>query len=283
MDVAEEVPVLSGKSDADMDLALAALADDTRSHDVLSFSNQELKILELYDELKEIELEKAVARAQLAKANGKLYLRHHGILSNGKRSFTERRYRLGRIANQASSKRPPRCQSYIHAQRKRSRECHRGRPYLEGGPRWSERNGDRKVPTPVLRHVCTLTVSTRALHPAIDERDLLAMSQANLSATFQTIMNDTTMLQAENIKAMQHNRELAATVWDLAGELRTQDPESIDDIELRERLETLRREGKDSRRRFRMLKSLASGMVVGSGVDWAEDAKLRDIVLDSED
>ena len=55
------------------------------------------------------------------------------------------------------------------------------------------------------------------------------------------------------------------------------------DPKLREGLEELEASAKASRQRWRVLKSLVSGVVVGSGADWARDEELRDMVLDSED
>lgn len=42
----------------------------------------------------------------------------------------------------------------------------------------------------------------------------------------------------------------------------------------------LEAELKGSRQRWRVVKGTASAIVAGSGVDWARDAELRDIVLD---
>lgn len=76
---------------------------------------------------------------------------------------------------------------------------------------------------------------------------------------------------------------MAATLWDLASQLKAQDLDGIDDIELREKLERSQKESRESRRRFRILKGLTAGVVAGSGVDWARDDELRALVLDDED
>ena len=109
------------------------------------------------------------------------------------------------------------------------------------------------------------------------------MSQTNLSSALQSTLNTITMVQADNVKAMRKNRELTATLWELASELKTQDLEAIDDIELRNSLESIRAESREFRKKFRTIKGLASGVVAGSGVDWARNETLRDIVLDDED
>ena len=61
------------KSDKDIDAALAGFADDTWSRDALSFSPQEQRVLDLYDQLKELELEKALVQAQNDHANGTVH------------------------------------------------------------------------------------------------------------------------------------------------------------------------------------------------------------------
>lgn len=38
-----------------------------------------------------------------------------------------------------------------------------------------------------------------------------------------------------------------------------------------------------SRRKWRVVKAVAAAVVAGSGVDWARDPELRDVVLDDED
>lgn len=37
-----------------------------------------------------------------------------------------------------------------------------------------------------------------------------------------------------------------------------------------------------SKQKWRVMKGTASGVVAGSGVDWAGDSELRDVVLESE-
>ena len=123
----------------------------------------------------------------------------------------------------------------------------------------------------------------RALHPVVDERDIVSMAQTNLSTRLQSITNEITLAQTENIKFAKANRELAATLWALTDQLKLQDIENISDPALKSEIETLQAKTKESKRRYRVMKGLVSGIVAASGVDWATDDELRDLVLDAED
>lgn len=68
----------------------------------------------------------------------------------------------------------------------------------------------------------------------------------------------------------------------LAEEAKTQRKEDISDPKARRQLEVLDAEVKISRQRFRIMKGTASATIAGSGVDWARDPKLLEIVLDGD-
>lgn len=70
---------------------------------------------------------------------------------------------------------------------------------------------------------------------------------------------------------------------DLAGKLKAQNIDEIDDPELRTQLDDLRGDIKESKARWRIMKSVVAAIIAGSGVDWARDGDLRDLVLDEED
>jgi hypothetical protein len=68
----------------------------------------------------------------------------------------------------------------------------------------------------------------------------------------------------------------------LADEANTQRKEDIDDPRARQQLDELETEMRISRQRFRIMKGTASAAIVGSGIDWARDPKLLEIVLDED-
>ncbi len=78
------------------------------------------------------------------------------------------------------------------------------------------------------------------------------------------------------------NAELATTMLALAEEADTQRKEDIQDPKARQQLDELEVSMKTSRQRWRILKETASATIVGSGIDWARDPQLLDIVLDNE-
>ena len=61
------------------------------------------------------------------------------------------------------------------------------------------------------------------------------------------------------------------------------DPHADADPALRTQVRDLEAEVRDARRRWRVVKAGAAAVVAGSGVDWARDPALRDVVLDGGD
>ena len=69
----------------------------------------------------------------------------------------------------------------------------------------------------------------------------------------------------------------------LAEAVKSQSADDIDDQRLREQIKTVEKELKDSRRRMKTLKGILSAMIVGSGINWAADEELRELVMDDEE
>ena len=90
-------------------------------------------------------------------------------------------------------------------------------------------------------------------------------------------------MEQANIVANQKNRELSETMLALAEAVKSQSADDIDDQRLREQIKTVEKGLKDSRRRMKTLKGILSAMVVGSGINWAADGSLVDLVMDDED
>jgi hypothetical protein len=78
------------------------------------------------------------------------------------------------------------------------------------------------------------------------------------------------------------NAELAATMLALAEEADTKRKEDIDDPKARQQLDELEVKMKTGRQRWRIMKETASATIAGSGIDWARDPKLLEIVLDND-
>lgn len=88
---------------------------------------------------------------------------------------------------------------------------------------------------------------------------------------------------SENIITGRENIELATQMLALAKETSSQGKESIQDSEVRAQLDELERDMKKSRQRWRIMKNTTSAVIVGSGIDWARDPELLEIVLDDDE
>jgi hypothetical protein len=78
------------------------------------------------------------------------------------------------------------------------------------------------------------------------------------------------------------NAELATTMLALAEEADTKRKEDIDDPKARQQLDELEVKMKTGRQRWRIMKETASATIAGSGIDWARDPKLLEIILDND-
>ena len=125
--------------------------------------------------------------------------------------------------------------------------------------------------------------TNRALHPLVDQRDILSVAQTNLSDSLRSTLKALTVAQIENMICVQKNRELTTTLFDLAHQLESQDAEDIQNPELRSELEAAHADLKESRKRRQIMKSVVAAIIAGSGSDWARDDVLRGLVLDNED
>ena len=89
-------------------------------------------------------------------------------------------------------------------------------------------------------------------------------------------------VEHENIVIAQKNAELSTKMLELADEANTQRKDDINDPRARRQLDELETEMRISRQRFRIMKGTASAVIVGSGIDWARDPKLVEMVLDDD-
>lgn len=123
----------------------------------------------------------------------------------------------------------------------------------------------------------------RDLRPLIEERDKLSISLTETTAKVLSTTENLTKIEAEHIIVARRNAELAARMIALAEEANFQKKLDIQDRTVRAQLDELEESLKISRQRWRIMKGTASAVVAGSGVDWARDAALRELVLDTED
>lgn len=91
------------------------------------------------------------------------------------------------------------------------------------------------------------------------------------------------MIEANNIKAMEKNKDLAGTFRSVTRRAQDFRKQTLEDTESMAQLEDLEKETSIARNRWSVMKSVVSAVVAGSGVDWARDATLQKLVLDEED
>lgn len=128
-----------------------------------------------------------------------------------------------------------------------------------------------------------MLIVRRDLLPLIQQRDALSVTLANLSSKVLSAQNELTRVESEHIITAQKNVELATQMLALADEARTQKKEDIEDPRVRAKLDELEAAMRLSRQRWRILKGTASATIAGSGIDWARDPQLLEIVMDDED
>ena len=90
------------------------------------------------------------------------------------------------------------------------------------------------------------------------------------------------MRSGDNIRAMEKNRSLTVTLLALAKKVQDQRDEVSKDPRLGAQLDEMRKDTATARQRWRIMKSVIAAVVAGSGLDWAGDESLREVVLDEE-
>jgi Centromere protein H (CENP-H) len=135
----------------------------------------------------------------------------------------------------------------------------------------------------VLKAVHAAPSATPGLLPALTDRDILSMLHADLSSKLSAAQMRATAAEREIVGVNAQNQNLARAMVVLAEQLKEESTEAIEDAAMRARLEELDKQLGAARREWRTVKSLVAGVVVGSGVDWAADPKLLELVIDDED
>lgn len=128
-----------------------------------------------------------------------------------------------------------------------------------------------------------LLIVRRRVLPLITENDALSMVHGSLASKLAAAIRALSEAEKGNIAANRENRELSQTLLALAEEMKAQSTEDIEDPQLRERVRAVEKDVKESRRRMRTLKGILSAMIVASGINWAADEALQELVMDYEE
>ncbi|KAI9832928.1 MAG: hypothetical protein M1819_003958 [Sarea resinae] len=132
-------------------------------------------------------------------------------------------------------------------------------------------------------HSVYATVPERDLLNLMIRRDVLSMAHTNLSNSLASSLSTLSKLEMDNITITKSNQELAAVMLDLAEKTKVQTVEEVHDPKMRSQLTELKEQNVKERTKWRVMKSVVAAAVVGSGIDWARDPDLRDLVLDDEE
>ena len=119
--------------------------------------------------------------------------------------------------------------------------------------------------------------------PLVTENDSLNMLHGLLTSKLASTTRALSTAEQSNIGLSKENRELSETVLRLAEKVKAQSVDDLGDPLLRTQVQTAEKDVKESRKRAKMLKGVLSAMIVGSGINWAADEELRDLVMDDEE
>ncbi|KAI2628314.1 centromere protein H (CENP-H)-domain-containing protein [Xylaria nigripes] len=137
---------------------------------------------------------------------------------------------------------------------------------------------------PILQAVHNGTKASpieRDLLPLLADRDATSSTLASQDTELHSLIDDLKDVESRSLRLSRENVSLAERLLELARQTDQGKAELLSgDSEHSTTITGLEAEVKDSRQRWRVLKGTASAIVAGSGVDWARDGELRDIVLD---
>lgn len=92
-----------------------------------------------------------------------------------------------------------------------------------------------------------------------------------------------TLLEARNIAATEKNEELKTTLVELVRQREERRLSAIQDANLSKQRRKVETSTITAKKRWRIMKSFVAAIIVGSGVDWAQDEELKQLVLDEEE
>ncbi|EUC37099.1 hypothetical protein COCCADRAFT_1879 [Bipolaris zeicola 26-R-13] len=209
----------------------------TAHSDAFALSDTELLALQLYDQLKELELQQSLVQAQQA---GTLNMSDWREAMEAKAEYEIR----NRITHNVLVMDP-----VLKA--------------VHGGER--------------------TRFAEKRLLPLVTENDTMAMTHGAQTAKLASTTRALSAAEQGNMVANQKNRELAQTMLALAEEMKAQSVQDIEDAQLRSQVDAVEKQLVESRRRVKTLKGVLSGMIVGSGINWAADEGLTELVMDDEE
>ncbi|THC99898.1 hypothetical protein EYZ11_000596 [Aspergillus tanneri] len=216
------------------------VADDSR--DTVTFSDKEARILQLYHQIQEQQLEKALLEQDLQLLSGdnaeeQLAIAERELLE-ARAMYTVKKKAIAAVL--------------------------------------------MTDPTIKAVHLKATSPPELSLLRLVNRRDVLSLAHENLNAAHNTTLKKLSSLEVDNLQLHRKNKELVRELLEL-----TKDDaswkEHLDDAELEAQLEQVKENHRKSKAKWDIMKNIASAVVVGSGVKWADDEALTALVLDESD
>ncbi|KAF2872060.1 centromere protein H (CENP-H)-domain-containing protein [Massariosphaeria phaeospora] len=223
----------------------------TNHSDAFAFSETEKRALELYDQLRELEMQRSLLEAQT-----EAHVPDVSALSDD--VLLEQLITAQREAMEAKAE-----------YELRRRIAH-----------------NVLVMDPVLKAVHGsehTDFAEKRILPLITENDTLSMVHGSLAAKLVSTATSLSVAEQGNMTISRNNKELSQTLLALAEDMKSLSTEDIENPRLRSQVTEVEREVKESRRKKQTLKGTLSAMIVGSGVHWAEDEVLKELVMDDDE
>ncbi|KAL1957916.1 hypothetical protein VTO42DRAFT_5308 [Malbranchea cinnamomea] len=222
------------------EVALLELASSSSTPE-LSLSDKEARILELYDQIHEQRLEEALLMQDPTEIPVEEDV--HEQLVKAERELLEARatYSVQKKAVEAMLMTEPTIQS-VHS----------------------------AVKMPI----------ERSLLPLVNQRDLLSLIYENLAQAHSACLEKLSNAEIENMKMNEGNKELVQSLLELSQPQEKTGKELITDAELKANVEALEAENRQRKANWVIMKRIVSATIVASGVDWASDERLRELVVD---
>lgn len=109
------------------------------------------------------------------------------------------------------------------------------------------------------------------------------MVSTNLAISLHNTLKEVARVEADHLHVMRENQASAASLRSLARQVKTEKENIMATPDFEERLVKAQDDMVAARRRWRTMKAVVSAVVAASGVDWAQDDYLRELVLDDEE
>ncbi|KAM0420502.1 hypothetical protein ACHAPT_011670 [Fusarium lateritium] len=122
----------------------------------------------------------------------------------------------------------------------------------------------------------------RELLPYVERRDEASIAVAEEAAKTGRVWDELTTTQSDTLLVSRQNVTSTTELFELAEAAKRKKRIPPNNTKMMQEQAKLEAEAKASKQRWRVVKGVASGIIAGSGIDWARDDELRDVVLDPE-